>query len=43
MVGEKAVKFYYEAGGEVYQPDLPAGTDPDYGVYQMLAELAART
>lgn len=38
----KAVRYFYESGGEVYQPDLPAGTGPDQGVYLLLAELAAR-
>ncbi len=38
----KAVRYFYEAGGEVYQPDLPVGVAPDQGVYLLLAELAAR-
>jgi hypothetical protein len=38
----KTVRYFYEAGGEVYQPDLPAGVAPDQGVYLLLAELAAR-
>jgi hypothetical protein len=38
----KVVRYFYDAGGEVYQADLPAGTGPDQGVYLLLAELAAR-
>jgi hypothetical protein len=38
----KAVRYFYDAGGEVYQADLPAATGPDQGVYLLLAELAAR-
>jgi hypothetical protein len=38
----KVVRYFYEAGGEVYQADLPAATGPDQGVYLLLAELAAR-
>lgn len=38
----KTVRFFHDAGGEVRQPDLPAGTAPDHGVYLLLAELAAR-
>lgn len=38
----KTARYFYEAGGEVYQPDLPAGVAPDQGVYLLLAELAAR-
>lgn len=38
----KAVRFFYDAGGELTQLDLPAGTAPDHGVYLLLAELAAR-
>jgi proteasome lid subunit RPN8/RPN11 len=42
MVGGKTVRFFYEAAGEVFHTDLPAGTGPDHGVYLLLAELAAR-
>jgi hypothetical protein len=42
LLDEKAVRYFYEAGGEVYQADLPAATGPDQGVYLLLAELAAR-
>jgi proteasome lid subunit RPN8/RPN11 len=42
LLHEKGVRFFYEAGGEVSLPDLPAGTAPDHGVYLLLAELAAR-
>lgn len=42
LVGAKSVRFFYEAGGEAFQADLPAGTEPDRGVYLLLAELAAR-
>ncbi|WP_143393049.1 Mov34/MPN/PAD-1 family protein [Fimbriiglobus ruber] len=38
----KTARYFYEAGGEVFHPDLPAGTAPDQGVYLILAELAAR-
>jgi hypothetical protein len=38
----KAVRYFYEAGGQAYQADLPAGAAPDQGVYLLLAELAAR-
>ena len=38
----KTTRYYYTAGGEVYQPDLPAGVAPDQGIYLLLAELAAR-
>jgi hypothetical protein len=38
----KAVRYFYEAGGDVFQADLPAATGPDQGVYLLLAELAAR-
>ncbi|QEL17272.1 hypothetical protein PX52LOC_04255 [Limnoglobus roseus] len=42
LVHEKSVRFFYAAGGEVFQADLPAGAEPDQGVYLLLAELAAR-
>jgi hypothetical protein len=42
LAGVKAVRLYYEAGGEVFQPDLPAGVAPDQALYLLLAELAAR-
>lgn len=42
MTGPKQVRFVYDAGGELFAADLPAGTRPDHGVYQLLAELAAR-
>lgn len=42
IVEAKSVKFLYEADGELFQADLPAGTEPDRGVYLLLAELAAR-
>lgn len=42
LVEEKSVRFFYAAGGEVFQADLPAGAEPDRGVYLLLAELAAR-
>jgi hypothetical protein len=38
----KTVRYFYEAGGEGFQADLPAGVAPDQGVYLLLAELAAR-
>ena len=38
----KSVRFIHDAGGELTQPDLPAGTAPDHGVFLLLAELAAR-
>ena len=38
----KSVQFVLDAGGDWLQPDLPAGTAPDHGVYLLLAELAAR-
>jgi hypothetical protein len=37
----KEVRYYYEAGGDIFQPDLPEAR-PDQGVYLLLAELAAR-
>lgn len=40
LVTEKSVRFIYVAGGDVFQADLPAGTEPDQGVYLLLAELA---
>ena len=43
VLHEKTVRCLYEADGEVFQPDLPAGLAPDHGVYQILAELAARS
>lgn len=42
LVEAKSVRFLYDAGGEVFQAALPAGTEPDQGVYLLLAELAAR-
>jgi hypothetical protein len=42
LLDEKAVRYFYEAGGEVYQADLPAATGPDQGVFLLLAELAVR-
>jgi hypothetical protein len=42
IVESKSVQFFYEAGGQLFQADLPAGTGPDQGVYLLLAELAAR-
>jgi proteasome lid subunit RPN8/RPN11 len=38
----KSVRYVYEAGGQAFQPDLPAGVAPDQGVFLLLAELAAR-
>lgn len=38
----KTVRYFYEAGGEGFQADLPTGVAPDQGVYLLLAELAAR-
>ena len=38
----KTVRYFYEADGQVSQPDLPTGTAPDQGIYLLLAELAAR-
>lgn len=38
----KTVRFFYEAGPDVFQPDLPLNTAPDQGIYLLLAELAAR-
>ncbi len=40
LVTTKSVRFIYVAGGDVFQADLPAGTEPDQGVYLLLAELA---
>jgi hypothetical protein len=37
----KEVRYYYEAGGEVFQADLP-DAPPDQGVYLLLADLAGR-
>lgn len=37
----KGVRYYYEAGGEAFQVDLP-DAPPDQGLYLLLAELAAR-
>ncbi len=42
LAGLKTVRLYYEAAGEVFQPDLPAGVAPDQALYLLLAELAAR-
>jgi len=42
LIDGKTVRYAYEAGGAVTQPDLPAGAAPDQGVYLLLAELAAR-
>ena len=42
LAGPKTVRLYYEAAGEVFQPDLPAGVAPDQALYLLLAELAAR-
>lgn len=39
LLEEKSVRFLYESGGEIFQADLPAGTEPDRGVYLLLAEL----
>jgi len=41
VIEGKEVRYYYEAGGEVFQTDLP-DAPPDQGVYLLLAELAAR-
>lgn len=38
----KSVRFFYEADGQVFQPDLPADIFPDQGIFLLLAELAAR-
>jgi len=43
LAGVKTVRLYFEAGGEVFQPDLPTGVAPDQAIYLLLAELAART
>jgi len=37
----KDVRYYYEAGGDTFQVDLPDPL-PDQGIYRLLAELAAR-
>ncbi len=37
----KEVRYYYEAGGDVFQADLPDAS-PDQGIYLLLAELAGR-
>ena len=37
----KEVRYYYEAGGEAFQVDLPDAS-PDQGLYLLLAELAGR-
>jgi len=42
LIDGKTVRYAYEADGVVTQPDLPAGTAPDQGVYLLLAETAAR-
>ena len=39
LLEEKRVRFLYESDGDVFQADLPAGTEPDRGVYLLLAEL----
>lgn len=39
LLEEKRVRFLYESDGEVFQADLPAGTEPDRGAYLLLAEL----
>lgn len=39
LIEEKTVRFLYEIDGEAFQADLPAGTEPDRGVYLLLAEL----
>jgi proteasome lid subunit RPN8/RPN11 len=42
MMEEKSVRFFYDTGTEVLQPDLSLQTAPDHGIYLLLAELAAR-
>jgi proteasome lid subunit RPN8/RPN11 len=42
LLERKTVRYFYEAGGEGFQADLPAGVAPDQGVFLLLAELAAR-
>jgi hypothetical protein len=42
LIDGKTVRYAYEADGVETQPDLPAGTAPDQGVYLLLAEAAAR-
>lgn len=39
ILEEKRVQFVLERDGEWMQADLPAGTEPDRGVYLLLAEL----
>ena len=34
----KTVRYFYEAGGQAFQADLPAGAAPDQGVFLLLAE-----
>jgi len=41
VIEGKETRYYYEAGGEVFQTDLPDAA-PDQAVYLLLAELAAR-
>lgn len=42
LLDGKAARYVYEAGGQAFQPDLPADAFPDQGVFLLLAELAAR-
>jgi len=37
----KEVRYFYDAGGETFQVELPDAL-PDQGVYLLLAELAAK-
>jgi proteasome lid subunit RPN8/RPN11 len=41
VVDGKEVRYYWEAGGEVFHAPLP-DTPPDQGVYLLMAELAGR-
>ena len=41
VIEGKEVRYYYEAGGEVFQVELP-DAPPDQGIYLLLAELSAR-
>jgi len=41
LIEGKEVRYYYDAGGEIFQTDLPHAL-PDQGVYLLLAELAGR-
>ena len=41
LIEGKEVRYYYEAGGQGFQADLPDAA-PDQGVYLLLADLAGK-